>query len=196
MTGRGVDYDTGRASAKTATRPIYLIEVYFPAPLFHSTGPLVKTLGRTYNSVGTSMRSVSAEGATISFNNTDLSASALFLGRDIRDTRCRILKTYLPVDGVAAYVPAFYALAPHGTTGREYMDAPAGYAFEPVVIMDGTLDAVSSVRQQEVVVTALGTRRDVAWTPRIFIAPPLCNHMVPVDAKIGPNSLLESLLNG
>ena len=196
MAGRGVDYDTGRAAAKTATRPIYLVEVYFPAPLFHSTGPLVKTLGRTYNSVGTSMRSVSSEGATISFNNSDLSASALFLGRDIRDVRCRVLKTYVPVDGVAAYAPVFFALAPHGETGREYMEAPLGYAFEPVVIMDGSLDAVSSVRQQEVVVTALGTRRDVAWTPRIFIGPPLCNHTIPVDSKIGPTSFLDTLING
>lgn len=184
--------------ATTGTRPLYLVEVYLTSPLYHSTGSLARSGGKTYNSVGTRVLSVSPEEARLGFNNSDLSASALFLGQDIRDVRCRILKTYKPIDGVALFVPAFYALAPASWTG-EISTATAfteSYVYPPVVVFDGTLDSVESVDGKELVVGCLGNRTEAAWAPRMFVGPPLCNHTVPVDTKIGPSDLLDWLKNG
>lgn len=167
-----LDATTQAFLAGSVTRPHYLIEIEFSTVWRHSTHEDFLFGADQYYTSGTKVESIEPSNARLSFDNSDLSASAAFLGQDVRDIPIKI-----------------YALYTHPS---EFLPDTAS---TPVLVFDGVLDAIEAVNQVEVVVTCLSSRLAAAWTPRIVAAPPLCNHMPPAGTQLG-NLTLEPARNG
>jgi len=60
------------------------------------------------------------------------------------------------------------------------------------LVFQGTIDEIKSVNEREVVITAKAGALSAGWTPRIFLAPPLCNHLPSAGTKIGNLVLVPS----
>lgn len=61
-----------------------------------------------------------------------------------------------------------------------------------VLIFDGYVDSVTSVTEKEVTFTALAQSIIAGWSPRIFLAPPMCNHLPRAGTKIGTLTLIPA----
>jgi hypothetical protein len=59
-----------------------------------------------------------------------------------------------------------------------------------VLVFEGYVDSILSVTEQEVKFSAKAQSITAGWTPRIFLAPPMCNHLPKAGTKIG-NLVLE-----
>ena len=58
------------------------------------------------------------------------------------------------------------------------------------LVFDGYIDSVLAVNEKEVKFTANAQSISAGWCPRIYLSPPLCNHLPKAGTKIG-NLILE-----
>jgi hypothetical protein len=54
-----------------------------------------------------------------------------------------------------------------------------------VLVFEGYVDSVLSVTEAEVKFSAKAQSITAGWTPRIFLAPPMCNHLPKAGTRIG-----------
>lgn len=142
--------------AQVVTRPVYLVELSFSVPLYLSTGGLVAWNGQDWLPSGATVESLhELPGGSITgrltLANSDRAMGALVLGEGVRDRACRVWQIY---------------------GGAPYDSGDA------VLRFDGAMDAVEEIGDR-VVIALVSAGMSLAWAPRLFWAPPMCNHLPP-----------------
>lgn len=153
---RTLSTTTNTEVSKTITRPILLVEISFPIAYRWATLGDVTWNGYTWTSNGVrveDIRNLAGGGVEgrISIPNHDNAASALVLGNSIADTPCVIWHLY--GDGP-------YAVA------------------DAVELFRGVLDG-AEIGLDRVSIGLTSTGRVNEVSPRLFIAPPICNKLPP-----------------
>ena len=150
------------------TIPLYLVELHFSSILYLSTRQQATyndgTGINTYLKSGTNVRNVSEKGVIVELDNSDgFSGSAIVLGEGVRDKVIRIYAAY----------------GEGSTLGTD----------DVYLYFEGYMSHVSSIDANKVVIQSSFLSEELAYTPRIYCAPPLCNHIPPTGTKLGTYTL-------
>lgn len=146
--------------AKNITTPIYLVELGFNTPLYYSSRQQVLYGGNT-------------------FTEDKLTKVALKDTKGIMSARLHISNIDLNIGNTAI------AETLQGKTCKVYIDYTiAGTTSDAILLLDGIVNEISNINTKEVVLNATSISVNIAYSPRIYCAPPLFNHAVPAGTLI------------
>ena len=151
---RTLPSNTDTATQAAITTPIYLVRLNLQSgDVRYSTRGDISYNGYTWLGNGVRIENLSPTksggvSGSISIPNTDLAWSAIVLGNDIRGRDVDIRMVY--------------------------SDTPSNN--DAVMVFSGVMDAVPVI-DTRVVINVISEGIGTAFSPRLFCAPPLCNHM-------------------
>ena len=124
-----------------------------------STRQQVSYNGDTYVKSGVTIKSLTEISAVISLDNSDNSASGLVLNTIVTDR---------PIDIYIAY-----------GEGSSFTDD------DVTLFFSGKMSHVTEINEREIIIACSALSIDATTTPRIYCAPPLCNHLPAAGTKFG-----------
>ena len=148
---------------KPVTAPLYLVELQFNTPKYYSSRQELTIGAVTYeaNKLISTKLSVSAKGivtGTISISNIDLAMGATALAETLQGKTCKVSTSH--------------------TTDSSLLLA------NTEVLLEGEVIGVSSISEKEVILNISSVNANIMYTPRIYCAPNLFNHAIPVGTLI------------
>ena len=158
--------------AKNVTTPVYLVQFMFNTPLYYSSRQQVVYDSNTY--LEDKLMNVTLNDArgivsgTVRISNIDLSIGATALVETLQGKVCNI-----------------YTIS---TTSGSAITA------DTTLLLEGIVSGVSSISEKEVILDVNSVNANIAFSPRIYCAPPLFNHAVPSGTIITWNGASYELV--
>lgn len=158
--------------SKNVTTPVYLVQLMFNTPIYYSSKQQVVYAANTYVPDKLAKVTLSDSNGIISGNlkisNIDLSIGAIALAETLQGKVCNI-----------------YTVTTSLST-----------ATDTTLLLEGVVSGVSSISEKEVILDVNSINANIAYSPRIYCAPPLFNHAIPSGTIIVWNGNSYELVGG